>query len=149
MNETLVANWNSAVKPEDTVFHVGDFCFHSLASYWESLLNGKVIHVKGNHDKLSNGVDTPLEIALMNLGHYQVLVQHRPPTMELEIPEIADFVLCGHVHEKWKHRWLGNKMLINVGTDVWNFRPVSIPEIITYFEQHKNEPVTIRIPISN
>ena len=27
MNETLIRNWNARVKPEDTVFNVGDFCF--------------------------------------------------------------------------------------------------------------------------
>ena len=27
MNETLIRNWNSRVKPEDTVIHNGDFCF--------------------------------------------------------------------------------------------------------------------------
>ena len=25
MNEALIANWNSVVKPEDTVYHLGDF----------------------------------------------------------------------------------------------------------------------------
>jgi len=27
MNSSLIRNWNQRVKPEDTVFHVGDFCF--------------------------------------------------------------------------------------------------------------------------
>ena len=25
MNEALIANWNSVVKPDDTVYHLGDF----------------------------------------------------------------------------------------------------------------------------
>lgn len=40
---------------------------------------------------------------------------HRP-----EVPAGA-WLLHGHVHEKWKTR--GRQ--INVGIDVWNFRPVS------------------------
>jgi len=27
MNEGLIKRWNDRVKPEDTVFHIGDFCF--------------------------------------------------------------------------------------------------------------------------
>ena len=37
------------------------------------------------------------------------------------------WLLCGHVHEKWKH--IGR--MINVGVDQWNFRPVSATEIGT------------------
>jgi calcineurin-like phosphoesterase family protein len=35
------------------------------------------------------------------------------------------WLLCGHVHEKWKTK--GKQ--INVGVDVWNYTPVSIDEI--------------------
>ena len=27
MNSTIIRNWNEMVKPEDTVFFLGDFCF--------------------------------------------------------------------------------------------------------------------------
>ena len=30
MNEALVANWNSVVKPDDHVYHLGDFCFGNV-----------------------------------------------------------------------------------------------------------------------
>ena len=37
------------------------------------------------------------------------------------------WLLCGHVHEKWKV--IDHMRMINVGVDQWNFRPVSITEI--------------------
>ena len=143
MNEALVTNWNSVVKPEDTVYHVGDFAFHWLhegfsnsAAYWESRLNGKIVHIKGNHDRFSNGVDTPFLKALMNLGKYKILVQHKPPTMEIEIQNLdIDFVICGHVHNNWKHIFLGDKMILNVGVDVWDYHPVQLEKIINYYEK--------------
>lgn len=35
------------------------------------------------------------------------------------------WLLCGHVHEKWKIKG----RMINVGVDVWDMKPVSIEEI--------------------
>lgn len=41
-------------------------------------------------------------------------------------------LLCGHVHEKWKTRRSPNgTLMINVGVDVWDFKPVSLDEIVT------------------
>jgi calcineurin-like phosphoesterase family protein len=37
----------------------------------------------------------------------------------------GQWLLHGHVHEKWLHR----KRMINVGVDVWNFTPVSEAQI--------------------
>ena len=54
MNEVLIRNWNERVKPEDVVYHVGDFCFYGSKSggktkfqQWEEKLNGKIIHING------------------------------------------------------------------------------------------------------
>jgi len=53
MNEVIIANWNSVVSPEDTVFHLGDVALgnidKSLACV--SRLNGYKILVVGNHDR--------------------------------------------------------------------------------------------------
>lgn len=62
MNKTLVDRWNSIVKPEDTVFHIGDFVFYggkeapegiTKAQEIQNMLNGTVIHLQGNHDCFS------------------------------------------------------------------------------------------------
>jgi len=37
----------------------------------------------------------------------------------------GEWLLCGHVHEKWKIK----RKMINVGVDVWDFAPVSETEI--------------------
>ena len=37
MNEELIHRWNSKVRPNDIVFHLGDFCWGGLKSgtvYW-------------------------------------------------------------------------------------------------------------------
>jgi calcineurin-like phosphoesterase family protein len=41
-----------------------------------------------------------------------------------------DFALCGHVHEHWRERVQDGRRVINVGVDVWGFRPVSLEELL-------------------
>ena len=52
MNETLIANWNSVIGQDDTVFHLGDFCLGGAAEWTKILdrLNGKIFLIMGNHD---------------------------------------------------------------------------------------------------
>ena len=52
MNETIIANWNRMVGPEDIVFHLGDFCLGGSAEWVNVLnrLNGKIYLISGNHD---------------------------------------------------------------------------------------------------
>jgi len=74
----------------------------------------------------------------MEFGGKVVLAKHEPPTMRLEVPDFCDFVLAGHVHEKWKIEWLEGDPdpipIINVGVDQWNFRPVKLDEVLRYYE---------------
>jgi calcineurin-like phosphoesterase family protein len=38
-----------------------------------------------------------------------------------------DIILCGHVHEKWLRK--DNK--INVGVDQWDFKPITLEQILS------------------
>ena len=38
MNETLIANWNRVVGPDNIVFHLGDFCLGGSAEELEAEL---------------------------------------------------------------------------------------------------------------
>jgi calcineurin-like phosphoesterase family protein len=142
MNETLIKNWNSRVKPEDTVFHVGDFCFKNSAggksgegmihkaSFYRDKLNGNIIFIKGNHDR-NNSVKTIIDRIVIKYGPHYINCTHIPENYDSNFA--INFV--GHVHDKWKFRrifTLDNEKfidLINVGTDVWNFYPVTFEEI--------------------
>ena len=52
MNEVMIANWNSVIGKDDTVFHLGDFCLGGAAEWTKILdrLNGKIYLIMGNHD---------------------------------------------------------------------------------------------------
>lgn len=56
-DEALIARWNAAVRPDDTVWHLGDFCYHCSETYARDgfrRLNGRRFLVRGNHDKVGS-----------------------------------------------------------------------------------------------
>lgn len=142
MAERIIKNWNSRVKDSDTVFHIGDFQHKDNGSsigvineYIVKRLNGKLILIRGNHDK-NNGVKTCIENITIFLGGKTILLQHIPPNSLKEIPRNIDMVLCGHVHKAWKHK-NGTVPYINVGMDQWNFMPITITDILKYMAKNR------------
>jgi len=146
MNMEIVKRWNKIVNDDDLVYHIGDFAFKGILNgrKWESRLNGSIVHILGNHDR-NNGIKTCITQCMMRFGGKDVFVQHHPP----EVVPICDFVVCGHIHEKWKYKFvdMGIKSIItgdervpviNVGVDVWNFEPVSMLSLLKYYGKLKH-----------
>lgn len=55
MNEALIKHWNETVRPEDTIYHLGDFMFPNKDTKLKDILprlNGKKIFILGNHDNI-------------------------------------------------------------------------------------------------
>lgn len=145
MNTEIIRRWNDAVRPEDDVFILGDLALGKIdvsLGLVEQLVGNKYL-VPGNHDRCWSGnkkirevdVSRYTDVGITILGEdidYQIwrlchfpyegdshdedrYVKHRPtPRFDNE------WLLHGHVHEKWKVN--GNQ--INVGVDVWDYRPV-------------------------
>lgn len=53
MNEILIDNWNRNVRPEDNIWHLGDFAFMKVEQIQQLLprLNGYKMFIAGNHDQ--------------------------------------------------------------------------------------------------
>lgn len=49
MDEAIIANHNATVKPNDTVYFLGDFCFGDASKHLKRL-NGHIIFITGSHD---------------------------------------------------------------------------------------------------
>lgn len=50
MDETMVDNWNRVVRPQDTVYHLGDVVIARRCLETVKRLNGRKILIRGNHD---------------------------------------------------------------------------------------------------
>lgn len=135
MNETLIRNWNTRVKPEDFIYIVGDFCFKNTsnkgegikikAQEWIEKLNGNKIFLQGNHDK-GNSLHTVCIGLLLEYMNHKIWCVHKPEHANLNY--YINFV--GHVHQNWVIKKYKNTILFNVGVDVHRFMPITIEEAL-------------------
>lgn len=136
MNQELIGNWNGLVSPEDTVFHLGDVGWYDRFPNWViPLLNGRKVLVRGNHDNLPIRVykeyfdeveDGPLFLRFSDVNgkEYVLSLSHAPHEGRRDM-----FRLHGDVHRDWRSR----PGLLNVGVDVWGYRPVSMDEVMQFY----------------
>lgn len=135
MNERLIANWNALVKPQDTVFFLGDFGLGST-DFLTSLcarLHGNKICIRGNHDgtpaKMHTiGFTVALESAFIKIGRHQVELIHIPSQ-----PAPSHFQLHGHVHEKRPNKLVDRQL--NLSVEVWDYKPVSEKTIVALLDR--------------
>ncbi|MEN3142342.1 hypothetical protein ABDF71_10030 [Ochrobactrum sp. WV_118_8] len=95
MDDYMVDAWNSAVRPTDIIYHLGDFCFGS-AAYAKHIfrrLNGRKILILGNHDVDRNG---------NALQHLLDLSWDQEPTHALVTSDSGERIFLSHyAHRVW------------------------------------------------
>jgi len=136
MNDVLINNWNEQVAEDDTIFHLGDLCFkkfHRGKDIVTEELNGNIILIKGNHDK-KQSIKTIIDSIIIKYNGRRIYLTHYP-----ELGNHLMLTLAGHVHEKWKINYITNSHgkrvgfpIVNVGVDVWDFKPISLEEIFAF-----------------
>ena len=136
MVNALIANHNALVKPEDTVYMVGDVCYQKAPEYrpYVQRFNGKKILFRGNHDRVfTDGQLEPYFAEIFPEGEgTNVLVGNRMcfithyPTCGV----IDRFNLVGHIHAAWKYQL----NMLNVGVDVHHFRPMDLDTLTFHYE---------------
>ncbi|MFI3230176.1 MAG: hydrolase [bacterium] len=140
MNDSLIQNWNDVVSCEDEVYILGDFTFKgiTLASEVFNKLNGTKHLIIGNHDrkpvyKLFETHQDYLELEYNNI--YFILSHY--PFLEWNGYFKGSIHLHGHCHNKKKYN-IDNKLngirRYDVGADANNYKPVSIEEIIKFYD---------------
>lgn len=134
MNEEFIARWNSVVPIDGVVFHLGDFSFLNASDAKKIVerLNGKIILIKGNHDKrqniISNGelifekcyTQLELNIASSEYAKYRFILTHMP----LEYSRMIN--IHGHCHGS-KPKCANQ---IDVGVDANDYKPISFEKLV-------------------
>lgn len=141
MNRSLIDNWNSVVKPDDTIYCLGDFAFRhdikgvancNLEQIFKEL-NGHKHLLIGNHDRKNRHVTKlPWESQNQHLGitvdGQRYFMCHYP----MEVWEYSDKAegssihLHGHIHSNTYLTTLPNRFCVCV--ELTNYTPVLITE---------------------
>jgi calcineurin-like phosphoesterase family protein len=153
MNQTMVDEWNSKVQSDDLVYFLGDWSLNpNVRDEWVSNLNGKIVWIRGNHDSKFDRSKHLFEAAhkhstIVTHDGKTIYLVHSPYDAHLA-PDYVDFVVCGHVHDLWQYKKKGSFVsayitkehqeegftsrhdIINVGLDAWDFRMLSLKEVL-------------------
>lgn len=131
MNEAMVARWNETVAENDEVWHLGDFALRMPTDEAGALLarlHGRKRLITGNNDS----ADTTKRPEWTSVQAYA----------ELGL-DGTSFVLCHYPFRTWNGMYRGAYNLhghshgqlagmtrqVDVGVDVWDFRPVGLAAI--------------------
>ncbi len=132
MNEMLIQNWNSLIKPKDKVYHLGDVYMGSNEDGAKVLsrLNGRKRLVLGNHDD-------PKQQALWKyfdkimlwrpLSDFKVLLTHLPVHLSsFDMSGVRkDWInVHGHIHNQEPP----TERHINVCVEKTNYHPINIEQ---------------------
>ena len=130
MDVELTRRWNEVVNKDDTVYHLGDFAFRNKTHVSEYLahLNGIIHLVTGGHDKKGTwkyfaSFDKVMQI---KVGKQTIVLCHYP-MVSWEKSHYGSWMLYGHTHGRIPY----NKKLpsFDIGTDCWNYTPISFEEV--------------------
>lgn len=136
MNDVMIQRWNEKVQPNDTVYHLGDFFLtndRKLIDLILPKLNGKLILVKGNHDKwIKRYPDVESYIYLkrtFTIGEKKIpVVMMHYPILSWEEQHYGSVMLHGHSHNR--PEVFPQKMRKNVGVDLNNFYPHNMTDLL-------------------
>ena len=135
MDSAIIQKWNNTINDKDEVYILGDVSFGGRRKTTDVLksLSGRKYLVVGNHDKLNLDQKELFEWVKdyykLRVGGQRFILFHYP-IYAWDGKERGYIHLHGHTHTN-SHSDIELPNKINVGMDHWNYRPVSIEEIIT------------------
>ena len=135
MDEKMIENWNSVVKPNDTIYHLGDFAFLSedMVCKILSRLNGNKILITGNHDKQmrADSVRKYFKMITPYLEVYhnkQLICMFHYPQARWNKSHRGSFHVHGHEHGHYPYPEECRAM--DVGAPCIDYTPINLNEVI-------------------
>lgn len=135
MNITIINNCFELVKPNDTLYFLGDMsmkkqtCNEIIDKLLETRIN--LIFVKGNHDNIDypykNILETSINGQFITMCHYAMVNWNKS--------HYGSWLLHGHTHNG--NIPLQGKMM-NVGVDKNNFKPINFSQVKEYMDKQPN-----------
>jgi calcineurin-like phosphoesterase family protein len=160
MAQTLTEAYRANVHPFDSVYWLGDLFMGKSIPHYVQAPPGTTM-IRGNHDKAgiedykSMGIKEVFNSLEIEHDGEKILLVHDPmkilhaeaekrgqpirgkrlawddPIIHQLAEELPLKVFCGHVHQLFR-RW---GQLVNVGVDVWDYKPVTIEEALAAYKE--------------
>lgn len=132
MVDDMIEKWNSSVKEDDVVYHLGNFAWDPISAETAiNLLNGKIFFLSGEYDSFMSsislikvGVHTIFTNQIGSMKDQRFIVTHWPL---LNWPGKDDGYLQFHAGDL-KSDFENNR--INVNCSNWGNKPVSLDVIL-------------------
>lgn len=145
MDSILIKNWNNTVDVNDDVYILGDFTMKGVEVAESILMNlkGKKHMIRGNHDRFLDQKNFNSYYFVEILPYKEITYKNtRFVLFHYPIAEWNHYFrnsihLHGHQHnhEDYNLNNKENKLLrYDVGVDANHFRPISIDDIIEFFQ---------------
>jgi len=138
----MIDHWNAVIKPEDEVWHLGDFAVRQSPERVASLLrelHGAKHLVAGNNDNAAV-TNCPVWRSVQLYAELVVdgskLVLCHYPFRTWRDSSKGAINLHGHSHGRLKPL----PRQFDVGVDAWNFRPVQLRDIIAKTSRRRAGP---------
>jgi calcineurin-like phosphoesterase family protein len=148
MNEALIENWNSVVKPNSSVIHCGDFAFANKTEQVTSILkklNGNIHLIIGNHDRghvtAASGFESVSNIRVFKINEIEITACHYAMRVWNKSHH-GTYHCYGHSHGALPEDPYSRSD--DVGVDANNFTPIHLEEFIKRMNKKKFTPVTKR-----
>lgn len=139
MTNDLILKWNAVVKPEDTVYHLGNFA-HDPKSAQDSLnrLNGNIKFIEGELDQavfvLNDRGMLPAKCSIVKCVYFLESVHCSIsywPLVTWPRKSNKSWSIIGYPEKKYKSDPV--KKIINVSTDLWGNTPQELQKLIGIF----------------
>lgn len=136
MDEAIIANVNKLVKPDDVLYHLGDWSWRDYEGYRRKIACKRIHLILGNHDKdLRRAAERLVKYSLFeSIGDFR----------EIKL-EDQDITLCHYALRVWNKSHHGswhlyghshgslpddpNSLSFDVGVDCHDFKPLSLPQV--------------------
>jgi calcineurin-like phosphoesterase family protein len=132
MNAVILDNINSTVKPDDTLFHLGDVSFGRGSRKWDwwlSQIRCQTILIKGSHDKGYNGPSSYYH----RVGKTQLLLSHEywlsKPADTFTYMSQQAWIIHGHTHDRGPFI-NPQRRQVCVSLEKINYKPISLDSIL-------------------
>lgn len=128
MNETMIERWNSVIKPQDKVWHLGDVTFQvNKFARIACRLNGHKRLIGGNHDDLKNYELTRWfdKVQIWRIFKDENFICTHVPIRVDQFRYKVQYNVHGHIHQNV----IADKQYINICVEQTNYTPVSMDEL--------------------